>query len=497
MKTNLFKALVSAVIFSMLGIVAFAQCDVTIGPGEIFLEDFESGNLDCWTIESNGGAIWDIVVGNTSAVTFHNASSGDQARLISPTFDLSSVNSATLSFTYAMVALTTYDILEVSYRTSESDSWHILDSYSFSDWNNFYEASFDLPDISATYQISFMAISQGGYYIIVDNVEIAGEGGCSRPVSLTATEITDKTALLGWSTNGNEESWIIELNGEESIVTEQPYLAEGLTPLTYYTFRVRANCGNDMQSDWATAITFRTNSTMIMVTDDEPFFDDFEASDEFLYWENEIISGDGGWVVDPGYVIPNNTAFFIWLNEEARLNSVVMDISTVTNPTLVFKHKQPYKEGGCDEMNVWYRVDENDTWHFLASYTEAADQWLTETLSLPNPSATYQVSFKALSNYKDGVYVDDVWIGSSNDAINEDVAITTSISPNPTNGMIVVNANVDNASVVVCDLSGRQIAEGVISAGRAEFDLSGCPDGVYFVKISDENTVKTVKVVKE
>lgn len=496
MKKNLLKTL-AIVVSLLINATAFAQCVIPITDGQSYTENFDSGTMECWTVEATGAGNWSIMTGTASnVVAFQNASAGDEARLISPTFDMSGIGSATFSFSYAMMSLTAMDVLTVSYRTSETDSWHEIQSYCIMDWTNYYEDSFDLPEVSSTYQISFLAHSNGGYFIFIDDIGIVGEGGCVRPMNLEATEITDTSALIGWSVTSGEESWDVEVDGHQITVENQPYLLENLESLTYYTIRVRANCGGGMQSDWSSPITFRTFCGVIIVTDYEPYFDDFEASDEFLCWQSEIISGEDGWVVDPGYLITNNSAFFIWLGEEAQLVSTILDISNVTTPTLSFRHKQPHDLDSADELSVWYRTSGTGTWAFLANYTGIIDEYMDETISLPNPTATYQIAFRAVSHMGSGVYVDDVRVGHGGDGVIEAQALSVAVSPNPTNGKITVNANVSKGNVIVFDMVGKQVALGNIVDGQAEIDLSEFANGVYFVKISDDNDMKTIKIVK-
>lgn len=117
---------------------------------------------------------------NTTLAVFSFTNVGDEARLISPVLDISGVDGATFSFSYAMIGLYDMDELEVSYRSSETDSWHTLGTYSVSDPQNFFEETFTLTDLSATYQVSFLGRGLGGYMIFVDNIEIVGEGGLWR-----------------------------------------------------------------------------------------------------------------------------------------------------------------------------------------------------------------------------------------------------------------------------------------------------------------------------
>jgi hypothetical protein len=488
-----------ALVFAMNN-MSFGQCVIPIAPGQSYIEDFQSGQMECWTVETTSSATWAVMQGaGSNVVAFQNASAGQEARLVSPTFDLTGSNSATLSFAYAMMALyPPYDELTVSYRTSPSDNWHQLATYSLSDWSNTYDASFVLDDLSSTFQVSFLGYSNGGYYIFIDDIEIASAGGCARPVNLQATEITATSALLGWSTTGNEESWTIDINGHQTTVSSQPYLMDRLEPNMVYTFRVRANCGGGMESEWSQPTTFKTLCDVIVVTDEVPYFDDFEASDDFVCWENQIEAGDDGWVVDPGYLFPNNTAFFIWLGDAAWLVSAPLDITAVTDPYLTFKHRQRSLGVNVDELSVWYATSPDDSWHLLDYFTYACEDWEEVTLALPYASETYYIGFRGKSNAADGVYVDDVWVGNDPTVgINESPTFVAMVSPNPTSGNVMVEANATDGEVVVFDLFGRQIMSATLYDGRAELDLSGIVKGVYVARIASETGTTTIKLVKE
>jgi hypothetical protein len=494
------KALFVTVMTIFFGTVtATAQCTIPIPPGQSYVEDFQSGEMECWTVETTSSATWAVMQGTGSnVVAFQNASAGQEARLVSPTFDLTGSNSATFSFAYAMMGLYDADELVVSYRTSPTDSWHQLGSYSFSDWTNTYNELFTLDELSSTFQISFLGHSNGGYYIFIDDIEIASAGGCARPVNLQATEITAFTALLAWTSVGNEESWTIDQNGHQATVTSQPYLMENLEPNTEYTVRVKANCGEGLESEWSYPLTFTTLCDVITVTDDEPYFDDFEASEDFVCWQSEILSGEDGWVIDPGYLFPNNTAFFIWLGEEAMLVSAPLDITAVTDPVLTFNHRQRSLGQFVDELSVWYATSINDYWHLLGEYTYACEDWETITLALPEASDSYLIAFKGKSNDADGVYVDDVWVGNDPSVgVEEQSAIVATVSPNPTKDKVTLEANVASGEVAMFDMFGKQLLTTPVIEGRAEIDLSAYAKGVYVARISSEMGTSIIKLVKD
>ena len=495
------KALFATIMAIIFGAAAaVAQCTIPIAPGQSYIEDFQSGEMECWTVETTSSATWAVMQGTGSnVVAFQNASAGQEARLVSPTFDLTGSSSATFSFAYAMMALyPPYDELTVSYRTSPSDNWHQLATYSLSDWSNTYDASFVLEDLSSTFQVSFLGNSNGGYYIFIDDIEIASYGGCARPVNLQATEITASSALLDWSNSGNEESWTLELNGNTRIVYAQPYLIDRLEPQTEYTFRVKANCGEGMESEWSQPLTFKTLCDVIIITDDLPYFDDFEASEDFVCWENQIEAGEDGWVIDPGYLFPNNTAFFIWLGDAAWLVSAPLDLTAVTDPILTFKHRQRSLGTNVDELSVWYATSLNDSWHLLGQFTSACEDWEEVTFALPDASDSYYIGFRGKSNAADGVYVDDVWVGNDPSVgINESATFVATVSPNPTSGHVMVKAITTDGEVAVFDLFGRQMMSATLLEGCAELDFSNIAKGVYMARIISAMGSTTIKLVKE
>ena len=500
MKNNYMKKAFLAAAFVCLSTFSFAQCVIPITNDNPFLEDFEHGG-ECWTMENGTGSSWSIIQGSESTVAAYAHTdnyTNSESRLISPTFDMSGVSGATLSFTYAMIGILDADEFVISYRSSGSDPWHELGSFSFSDSQNYYEQSYSLPNLSSTYQISFVGIDHGGFYIFVDNVEITGEGGCVRPIDLAVSDITPFAARLHWSTTGNEESWTIELNGVEHNVETQPYLMENLAAGRDYTFRVKAKCPGGMESDWSMPITFTTLCDVLVVTDDQPYFDDFESSEVFVCWQDEIMDGDYGWVVDPGYVTPNNTAFFIWIGRAARLVSLPMDLTNVSHPSLTFNRKQPALSGVVDELSVYYRRSETEEWQLLDAYNDAASNWVTVTMELPEPSDTYQISFVGVSFNANGVYVDEVRVGNDPGvSVVESASISASVNPNPTSGKIKMNTNAIDGTVTVFDMFGKQVATAQVYEGHAEIDLSNLSQGVYFARIAGASGSTTVKLVKE
>jgi hypothetical protein len=151
-----------------------------------------------------------------------------------------------------------------------------------------------------------------------------------------------------------------------------------------------------------------------------------------------------------------------------------------------------------DELSVWYGTSTSDYWHLLGEFTYACNDWESVTFALPDASANYFIAFKGKSNDADGVYVDEVWVGNDPGAgVEEQSALIATVSPNPTTGRVVVEANANEGDVVVYDMLGKQMLTAPVIEGHAELDLSNFAKGVYVARISSEAGTSTIKLVKE
>jgi gliding motility-associated-like protein len=90
---------------------------------------------------------------------------------------------------------------------------------------------------------------------------------CPKPISLTATSVTQTSAVLSWTEQGTATSWEIfivpvgspaPLPNSLGIVTTNPYTLNNLPPGTAYTFYVRAICSPTDSSLWSQPLTFGT-----------------------------------------------------------------------------------------------------------------------------------------------------------------------------------------------------------------------------------------------
>lgn len=102
----------------------------------------------------------------------------------------------------------------------------------------------------------------------IANVTCEPTPTCTKPNTLTATNITTTSALLNWLDNSVASQWeyivlpigspIPTVNSTGVIVSNYPSLATGLSPNTCYTFYARSICSESDWSNWSIGANFCT-----------------------------------------------------------------------------------------------------------------------------------------------------------------------------------------------------------------------------------------------
>ncbi len=263
-------------------------------------ENFDAVSVNtlpiCWTnTNDQGNTSWKVTNSINGSISAHSGSnvmrfyySGsrlNQASLQMPTFDLTSLNSPMIGFWYTNKAWgSDQDEFAVYYRSSPSDTWTELKSYTTNVDTWTYD-SLALPNPSATYQIKFVGLINYGYGINLDDIIVKEMPfiACPVPTSVDVNNVTATMATLTWTAGGSESAWDLYISSSSTDVpdaTTTPmystsatsYTFSGLTGNTAYTAYVRANCGDDVVSDWV-SVNFSTSCTPVRL----PYFENFDS----------------------------------------------------------------------------------------------------------------------------------------------------------------------------------------------------------------------------
>ncbi len=149
-----------------------------------YFQDFETNGIlpNCWSQSLISGENFDWNVGEFSIYTAFSGSSfmyiddntisDDLIRLKFPMFDFSTFTDLVLTFNHFQPSLFSFqDILSVIYRSNTASEWQTLAEYT-SNTATWTERSIELPELSDTYELAFLANMKNGRGIGIDNLKI-------------------------------------------------------------------------------------------------------------------------------------------------------------------------------------------------------------------------------------------------------------------------------------------------------------------------------------
>ena len=92
--------------------------------------------------------------------------------------------------------------------------------------------------------------------------------------------------------------------------------------------------------------------------------------------------------------------------------------------------------------------------------------------------------------------IDDLGVTSSSLGL-EDVAVSQfSFFPNPVNNILTIKAQASIDSITVYNMLGQAVVRSTPNTTDSTVDMSALQTGAYFVQVSINNTLNTVRVIK-
>ncbi len=132
-------------------------------------------------------------------------------------------------------------------------------------------------------------------------------------------------------------------------------------------------------------------------------------------------------------------------DNKTRLITPVLDLTQATNPQLSFWHTQPVWGSDQDYLSVYYKTSAAGTWTLLATYNTSITSWTLETISLPNATSTYYISFEGNAKFGFGICIDDVQVANTCLTYSTvGISITPSMNPVYTGSMVTNTATCIN-----------------------------------------------------
>ena len=126
--------------------------------------------------------------------------------------------------------------------------------------------SYNLTGLTANtgYTFRAFATTASGTTYGAEKTFITTEETCAAPTNVTASNITNTTAEISWTQQGDVTSWDVNYrvagatSWYSATTTTNPYMLSGLTESTTYEVQVIAHCTNGVTSDPSATITLTT-----------------------------------------------------------------------------------------------------------------------------------------------------------------------------------------------------------------------------------------------
>ena len=346
---------------------------------------------------------------------------------------------------------------------------------------------------------------------------------CLTPTDLTVSDITTTGALLSWVSEGSQ--FMIEIQPAGSPQgTEGGYTVGDIDPypLTYvdltgfladntaYDIYVINVCDSS-NSAWAGPASFTTLALPI-VPDYTNDFTEFPGD----LWSSGSPTGSfaSAWTAD-GFANDGTTGAaktnIYSSNNIQVLESPIFDLTGGTfylnmkAAVTAWNGTDALAMGSDDTVTVSVSVDGAE-YVVLHTWNESNNPGPTGT-NMPEVDLTgySSANVKFAITMNDGTandpedydfFVDDFSVGSTSLGVDDIETLQFSFFPNPVNNILTIKAQASIDSITVYNMLGQAVVTSTPNTNNSTVDMSALQTGAYFVKVSINNTLNTIRVIK-
>lgn len=452
----------------------------------------------------------------TTAVLMMNKES-EQTILVSPNLSTLSLGTYRLKF----VAKGEGGFLEIGTLSSGTQSAEFTPLTMISTTST--PTEYTIPFDSYTGTDTYIGIRIGNspqvqyQYIEIDNIIWQPTPLCPDVNQLSVVETTTTTGTIIWEP-GIASNWEIAVGSTSDTDPDAlaPYIASenpdhqitGLLAGTSYNVWVRSVCGGTNGNGyWAGPIVVTTQCDATTV----PYLQDFESAATPNLPEctsaYNISDGPYNWYTGyyPGYGFENTTLIY---NGDCCTDANAWFYTQGVTLTEGVNYTVSYRYGGTtmddlylNSLKVMYGTEATELSMTLpiADHEDfLSDMPLFDSVTITPPTTgVYYFGFNAYSdNNSYLMFVDDILI---------DVALANntfdksqfSYYPNPVKDVLNISYEKNITAVAVCNILGQEVITKSINGNIAKVDMSALAKGAYMVKVTSDNVVKTIKIIKE
>jgi len=378
---------------------------------------------------------------------------------------------------------------------SDSSTFTLLETVDINTTFTEYVIDFSSYSGTDTY-IGFRRLMSSTYTsVYLDDIVWEEIPSCIKVSSLTTSNITTTSADLSWIAGGTEAAWNIEYGvpdftlgaGTTVAVTANSYTLSGLTANTSYDIYVQADCGSGDTSLWVGPITIFTGYCVPSSSSSSTYIDSVTSTGEF----SDLNNGDNGYS-DSGYGDYFSTYAIQSLAGES------FDLTA----TIV---------GGTAGFAVWIDYNNDltfDSTEVVYNTTGYSNGPFTATIALPETLADGDYRMRLIVDWNDSNPDDACLAATRAEAEDYKITIDSSLGmdtlstsnftyfPNPVNNVLSIKAQASIDSITVYNMLGQTVVRSTPNTTTTAVDMSELQTGAYFVQVAINNSIETVRVLK-
>lgn len=351
-----------------------------------------------------------------------------------------------------------------------------------------------VPATTGTYYFA-VRVNQPSFspnYVAFDDFELKLSPACPTP-SASASSVTSSTADVSWSavpsaTLGYEyvlDNVATDPTGSGTSTTATTYAATGLTQLTTYYFHIRSVCSAGTYSTWST-ISFTTLAT--------PPVNDNCASAIALTvgatFASNVTDGSNAGATSGSEGTPTTCLGYsggdIWYSAVVPASGTLsIETGNSTLGATGFDSVFTIYTGTCGSLT---QINCDDDGATTGAYSFKALTGLTPGSTLL--IRVYEYSNDNIGSF--GISAYDASLSATSFDKSNFVAY-----PNPVKDVLNLSYKTAISNVSVLNLLGQEVLNTKANSNDVQVNMSTLNTGAYIVNITVEDTVHTIKVIKE
>lgn len=379
----------------------------------------------------------------------------------------------------------------------------------------------------------------------VRSITCATIASCNAPTQLFYDGLTSTDNNIAWTapnpapSNGYVYCYStvndpFSANAITGTTTNTFAVLNNLSPNTTYYFWVKSNCGAT-QSNWASGGSFTTYPASGCNAPTQIYYDGLTSTTNTIAWIEGVPTPSNGYVYcystvnDPFSAnaitgtttetyanltnLTPNTTYYFWVKSNCGNTQTdwasggsftTYPESQCNAPTQLFTDPE-----SATVVNIaWVEATPTPSNGYLYSYSTVNDPLsanaitgtTTDTFAVLNnltPNTTYYFWVKSIcgntqTDWASGGSFTTQMLSAESFSIKN-----LKLYPNPVKDILNLSLDKEITTVSINNLLGQEVFTKTINSNETSIDVAGLAAGTYLVKVTSNNEVKTVKIIKQ